>query len=438
MEICRNESAYLIMRLKHHPSVFVWCGGNENAMWHHQEFNAPLEDRGDWPGLVAAMEVEKVCRELDPERYFQPTSPYYGIDPNDPQHGNTHGYTNLWYIPGYDYLNFASEDTRIAAPVLQSLERFMAPEDIYPEDYSPLYLPSTTYPFPESWLEYTTSTSWKKTGPVEQFYDHHDAASLVQRLGMAEAQYYRETVERQRRGRPATEPDGKRRCGGYLVWKFNDSWPQVYSAKVDYFLEPYHSYYALKQAFSPVHISFEQGTYIYLWVVNDSPGPVAGELRIQLWHLDRNEVRKEIRQEVSLDPDESLVALRLDTAGIGTFTLQHILSATLTGADGKILARTYGMPDIERRMSFPDAKLRVHAEGDELVITTDKFARTVCISGDAAGDSLGWFFSDNYFDLLPGERKRVRILGEHREGTLILKPWYSGSGTTLEWKNINK
>ena len=38
------------------------------------------------------------------------------MNPNDPREGNTHGYTNMWFVPGYDYLNFASEDTRIAAP----------------------------------------------------------------------------------------------------------------------------------------------------------------------------------------------------------------------------------------------------------------------------------------------------------------------------------
>jgi hypothetical protein len=100
-----------------------------------------------------------------------------------------------------DYLNFASEDTRIAAPVLHSLKRFMAPEDLWPEGYSTLYLHGNKHPYPKTWLRYTTGESWKKTGPVEQFYDAADAASLVYRLGMAEALYYQDTVERQRRGR---------------------------------------------------------------------------------------------------------------------------------------------------------------------------------------------------------------------------------------------
>jgi len=144
--ICRDEATHLLKRLKHHPSIFVWCGCNEAAMWNHQEYNGRLEDRGPWRGLVAAEEVGEICRKLDP------------------------------------------------APPLHSLKRFMAPEDIWPADYSPIYEHGDVYPYPKTWLRYTTGSSWKKTGPVELFYDATDAASLVYRLGMAEALYYQDVT----------------------------------------------------------------------------------------------------------------------------------------------------------------------------------------------------------------------------------------------------
>ena len=89
---------------------------------------------------------------------------------------------------------FASEDARIAAPVLHSLQRFMQPDHIWPSDYSPVYKHGDTLPYPETWLRYTTGSSWEKTRPVEQFYDATDAASLVHRLGMAESLYYQDTI----------------------------------------------------------------------------------------------------------------------------------------------------------------------------------------------------------------------------------------------------
>ncbi|MFC1603712.1 glycoside hydrolase family 2 protein [Planctomycetota bacterium] len=431
--ICRREATLLIKRLKHHPSIVVWCGGNEAAMWNHQEYNGKLEDRGPWRGLVAAEDVGEICRKFDLDRYYQPSSPYYGENPNDPKEGNTHGYTNMWFVPGYDFLNFASEDTRIAAPPLHSIKRFMAPEDIWPSDYSPIYKHGDIYPYPKTWLRYTTGTSWKKTGPVELFYDAIDAASLVYRLGMAEALYYQDVIERQRHGRQATDTSGRRLCGGYLVWKFNDSWPQVYSGKVDYFLEPYHVYYTLRRAFAPVLLSFDKGAYIYLWVVNDTPKTVAGTARIQLLHLDRNEIRKEIVRQVSIEPGRSKVIVRLDQAGIATFRKEHILYAELTDESGQIIAEAHCLGDIERRVTFPDARLDVKIRDTDLVITSDKYARSVTLMGNTDGNEFGWFFEDNYFDLMPGREKIVRILGDHRLGLMSVKAWYSPHITEVEW-----
>ena len=429
-----DKATKFLIRLKHHPSILLWCGVNESAMWWHEDYNKEFTDKGPWPGLVAANAVGEVCKKLDPDRHYVPSAPYGGVNANDPREGTTNGYTNMWYVPGYDYLNFASEDTRISCPTLRSMEKFMLPEEIFPEGYSTLFLSGNKYPYPETWLPYTASTSWKKTGPVEEFYDATDAASLVNRIGMAEGVYYRDVIERQRRGRPATEESDRRCCGGYLVWKYNESWPEIYSAKVDYFLEPYHVYYTLRAAYAPVILSFDIGTYIYLWVVNDSTKPVGGTVKIQLYHLEFYEFRKEIVREVNVLPGKSQVVVRLDQAGIRAFRKEHILFAELKDSNGNTIARTNALADIERRCNFPDAKLSVMVEDNALVISTDKFARNINLGGNADGDQFGWFFEDNYFDLLPGEKKVVRVLGKHTKGIITAKPWYSPYSTSINWQ----
>jgi len=436
IRICTGKAKKLIFRLKHHPSVLSWCGNNEGAMWAHEDYHKEFKDTGPWKGLPAAEAVGEVCRELDPDRYYQPSSPYFGMNPNDPREGNTHGYTNMWYVPGYDYLNFASEDIRIASPPLHSMEKFMLKEEIFPEGYSTAMLHGNMYPYPLTWLPYTTAESWKKTGPVEQCYDATDAASLVNRIGMAEGVYYRDTIERQRRGRPSAESGEHRSCGGYLAWKYNDSWPQIYGAKVDYFLEPYHAYYTLRDAYAPVLLSFDIGPFIWLWVVNDSTEQVTGTVQIQLYHLQLCEFRKEIKKEVYIEPGKSKVVVRLDQEGIRAFRREHILFASFTDKNGKVIARSNMLADIERRCIFPPAKLDVAVQNNNLVITTDKFARNINLQGNAGGDQSGWFFEDNYFDLLPGERKVVRILGRHRKGRITAKPWYSEYITNINWEKL--
>lgn len=428
-----EKARRFLIRLKHHPCILLWCGINEAAMWWHEDYNQDFSDQGPWPGLAGSQAVEQVCKKLDPDRYYTPSAPYGGVNANEPREGTTNGYTNMWYVPGYDYLNFASEDTRISCPSLQSMEEFMLPEEICPEGYTTLALHGNMNPYPDTWRMFTAAESWKKTGPVEQFYDATDAASLANRIGMAEGVYYRDVIERQRRGRPATEKSYRRCCGGYLVWKYNDSWVSIYSAKVDYFLEPYHVYYTLRAAFAPVMLSFDMGTYLYLWAVNDSTLPVSGTVKIQLYHLQHNEFRKEIVREVTLEPGKSKVVVRLDEAGIRAFRKEHILFARWTADDGKVIARTNALADIERRCIFPDARLNVTVAGKSLVITTDKFARNINLVGNAGGEKLGWFFEDNYFDLFPGEKKVVRILGHHQAGVITARPWYSEHETKIEW-----
>jgi len=433
---CQEKARKFLIRLKHHPCILMWCGRNESAMWWHEDYNKDFTDHGPWPGLVAANAVGQVCHELDPDRFYIPSAPYGGVNANDPREGSTNGYTNMWFVPGYDYLNFASEDTRISCPTLNSMKKFMLPEEICPEGYTTLALHGNENPYPETWRMYTAAESWKKTGPVEQFYDANDGASLANRIGMAEGVYYRDVIERQRRGRPATEDSDRRCCGGYIVWKYNDSWVSIYSAKVDYFLEPYHVYYTLRAAYAPVILSFDIGTYIYLWAVNDSTKPISGTVKIQLYHLEKCEFRKEIVREITVAPGKSKVVVRLDEAGIRAFRREHILFAEMKDNAGNVIARTDALADIERRCNFPDAKLEVKVENNALVITTDKFARNINLEGDAYGEHLGWFFDDNYFDLLPGEKKVVRVLGKHASGVITAKPWYSPHSTSINWQKV--
>ena len=160
--------------------------------------------------------------------------------------------------------------------------------------------------------------------------------------------------------------------------------------------------------------------------------------KIQLFHLERNKVQNEITRQVTLPPGKSKVVVRLDEAGIGLFRREHILAATLLETNGEIIARTTSLTDIERHIAFPDAKLNVQIKDDALVITTDKFAHTVVLEGDANGEKLGWFFEDNYFDVMPGENKVVKILGKHTSGRITAKPWYSKKGETIQWTCIPK
>jgi hypothetical protein len=159
---------------------------------------------------------------------------------------------------------------------------------------------------------------------------------------------------------------------------------------------------------------------------------VEGTVVCSLFNPRTNKILKEIKKDVSVEPDESVIVFRLDE--FGQFKRENFLYAKLMDKDGNIITRTNDYVDNERYLYFPDAKLQLELDNGEIIITTDKFARCIELTGDNNSDEFGWFFEDNYFDLMPWETKRVKVLGRHNEGIITAKARYSSQNAKLRFK----
>ncbi|WP_274650268.1 glycoside hydrolase family 2 protein [Paenibacillus humicola] len=428
-DLCRKEAEYQVKRLKHHPSLLFWCGGNECFMG--AEFELPgVPYIG---GEIFLEDYKRICETLDPDRYYHINSPWGGAYCNDPLEGDTHSYTNTWYVPGADYPVLIAEEIRTSPPAEKSFLRYMGGrERAWPEGYSGLITKKDKYPWPDTWTEKTTTFGWRKIPPIEQFYDSDDLESAVYKFGAAHGLYLRKIIENNRRGKPSASPEGERICKGHFVCRWNDSWPVIYGSMIDYYGEPYIPYYAVKRAYEPVLLSFDVGDFIYLWIVNDGIRDVKGTVHIKLFDPEANRFAAETARQVYAAPGES--ELICDLNEFKQFSRQYVLYAYLTGENGERLARTNDFVDIEKHLHFPEAKLTLETDGEALIVTTDKFARCIELGGVSEdGDEFGWLFEDNYFDLLPGETKRVNILGRHAKGTITAKPYYSPYASTVEY-----
>jgi hypothetical protein len=380
---------------------------------------------------VLEITLRELCAETDPSRPYIPESPYGGYDHNDPRVWDTHSYSFFAYVPGMRYPNFVSEELRISPPMLKSCRRFMCEEDIWPAGYTQVHKNGDLCEVPPTWLKYTAGgESNLKFGPMWLYYDATDAESMVHRAAYAAADYTRSIIERVRMGRPSGDGSGVRNCGGYLTWKYNDAWPQIYGAKVDWFLEPNIGYYTMKRAFQPVSVIFNVDDRIHIWVINDSPENISGRLDVKLFHITENCVKKQAAFYVSVKAGESVDVSEL-TDQFQTFRNQNILFAALTGTDGRLLARTTQLVAPERVITFPKAaiSLRVLPGSDSFEVTTDRYAHCVYLSGNENGDSFGWYFSENYFSLLPGEIQTVNVKTDHRQGEVTARDFYSGIAT---------
>lgn len=430
--LCRREAEFQVERLKHHPSLLFWCGGNECFMG--AEFELPGEE---YIGTeIFTIDYKEICETLDPGRYYHLNSPYGGAFMNDPQVLDTHSYTNTWYVPGADYPILVAEEIRTSPPAAKSLLRYLGKDDAWPIGYTGQITKNSAYPWPETWNKIASGFAWKKIPPIESFYESDDLESTIYKFGAAQGMYLRKIIESNRRGRPSDRPEGKRIGRGHLVCRWNDCWPAIYGSFLDYYLEPYIPYYYVERAYSPVLLSFDVANFIYIWVVNDSPEKAEGKLSVKLFSPATNSFVAGFEREIEIDPGES--ELISDLNQFRQFSRESILYACLYGKNGDLIARANDFVDIERHLRFPDAKLSVDVEGDVLTVTTDKFARCIEVAGNDNGDAFGWVFEDNYFDLLPGEEKKIRIMGRHNYGIISAKPFYSNTASQIEFADFRR
>ena len=413
----RLEIEGMIRRLRNHPCLLLWCGGNENHMGYSFSFSANPAQGNTVHGKIMPDSV----RELDPDRLFHPSSPYGGPYPNYPLEGDWHDYSTLNFSPSASVPLFASEVGRVSAPSMASMRRFLLEEDIWPDKHSAAVKIPGKPSWPDMWQYRSVGGSWDKIGPIEEFCEPQSAEELIRVLGTAHGEYLGRRIERERRGVPDGFPDGHRRCWGNTIWRLNDSWPIIYWSAIDYYLEPKIAYYFLRRAYSPILISFEiSPDSISLWIVNDSGEPSEGTLVVKKMRFDGT-VRGEISKDVNIKPGDSKRCPEL--GGFGLINLRNeFLYARYNDMEAtKLLIG-------ERYLHLPKSNLHVRPIAGGLEITTDGFVRQVTL--DAIG-AHGAVFEDNFFDMPPESKRVVKILNR-AGGKRISARAFNAEGAIVE------
>ena len=152
-------------------------------------------------------------------------------------------------------------------------------------------------------------------------------------------------------------------------------------------------------------------------------------------YIDRNteEIIHSMSLPVGISHGDSLILKTLDE--FGQIWLSSVMHVTLADNAGEVVSEDFQYLLPERRLVFPEAKLTLSVtDGGALLISSDKFARCVELNGDADGDAFGWHFEDNYFDLMPGQTRKIKIYGKHSNGIVTAKAYYSPHATSINWQ----
>lgn len=136
-----------------------------------------------------------------------------------------------------------------------------------------------------------------------------------------------------------------------------------------------------------------------MWVTNDSPETVSGKLSAEHRKFG-GAVLGGMSADVSLRPGESKRVLNLTEIGILSLR-DEFLHAGFNGHESTLLLAA------ERYLHLPQSRLRAQSRGDAIEISTDVFARQVTLDIEGVAGAV---FEDNYFDMLPGQIRLVKIL----------------------------
>lgn len=383
----KTEVEYNVKRLRHHACLAVWNGNNEiesmSIAW------LMYRKYVEW--------TEKFFYHILPD-YLAPlddVTPYIPGSPCGLSHMNGYdrdnvGDTHLWAVwHGLQPMNyyrkrltrFCSEFGFESLPDIKTIERFAQKKD-----YS---LTS------EVFLSHQKCLS----GNMKMVYYIASRFRLPKRF---EDYIYLSQISQQECIKDATEHwrRNKGRCNGALYWQMNDCWPVCSWAGMDYYGNYKALQYTSKHFNAPVAVSIQDDKQdIKIYVINDTLPGGTYEIEYAVYDYNGREYAKQCKK-IKLSGTSAEVPYRIKRADISL--KEYVLVANLYRDQELVNRKTY-LPKAEKHLHLPKAEYTLDAEikGDTayIYLKSDKYMRLVRVESD----SNTMPFSDNYFDLLPGE-----------------------------------
>lgn len=408
-ENVRAEVADNVRRLRHHPSIGLWCGNNEMEE-QVMDCNS-AQNRADYIKIFEYI-IPSVTARLDPDRAYWPSSPSSGGSFDDPRannRGDVHDWS-VWHgelpFPAYRKrkYRFVSEFGFQSFPCKKTVESFTLPED------------RNIFSYVMEKHQRNNAANGKIMNYMGQTFLYptsFDTLLYASQLLQMEAVRY--GVEHWRRQRGY--------CMGTIYWQANDCWPVASWSSIDYFGRWKALHYAAKRFFAPVLLSCsEESTLTQEPNINAQDREIDKSVRLNVCNETRQDrvvtvhyaLRKNTGEALETF-EETLTAPALKSTWLEKrdFPQADMHSEYVSYSlcrDGQEISHGSVLFDAPKHFKFLNPHLTVTCAGDTLTVASDCYARSVEITCED-GDVL---LSDNYFDLDCGIRT-VRIL--RGEGT---------------------
>ncbi|HET9315815.1 MAG TPA: glycoside hydrolase family 2 protein [Vicinamibacteria bacterium] len=401
-----------ILRIRNHPSVFVWLNGSdfppparvEQAyldVLKELEWSKPiLSNATAAPGPVSGPSGVKMAGPYD----YVP--PMYWL--TDKKNGGAFG--------------FATEiGPGAAVPPLESLQKMLPAESLWPID-----------------------AVWRFHAGGDEFKDLNlFTAALEARYGKATSaeDYARKAQALTYEGQRAMfEGYGRNKytSTGVIQWMLNNAWPSMIWHLYDWYLRPAGGYYGSKKALEKLHVQFSHDDRSVA-VVNEHLTPFSGlKVTASLFNLDLKPVWS---SEAKLDVAGDGVARSFVVPKPQGLSTTYFLRLALEDARGKTVSRNFYWlstredvldpkkakwfytptkvhADLTALATLPATTLKAAAaqQGDSARVTVENTGQALAflvhlrmVDARSGEEALPVFWEDNYFELMPGEKRELTV-----------------------------
>ncbi|HXX64871.1 MAG TPA: glycoside hydrolase family 2 protein [Bacteroidota bacterium] len=404
-----------VVRLRNHPSLTFWCGGNEF-------------DPDDAGSKAVVDALGATLKALDPDREFHRASPYMGDDHHWGVWHDGQPYTAYRVVRP-----FRSEAGLNTFPVPEDYRKFTPPEELWPPDTVEV----------EYHGEY--NTGFQHVRKLQRYVNEFGAAGSIDEM-IAKSELYQALANEFNMEFCRAN---KFRNSGLLIWQYDDIWPCISWSLVDWYGMPKPSYYFQKRASRPVHISADYERYLWktgetfsadVHLLNDTALPVehctfhaklldvaggvlvskAGAARVD---ANQSATVGRIEYPISQGMAGKTMFVSVELIGEDSSMVSSALYPIAVSKSGNlaeysgIFEQMKDLPPVDLAVDVPEKPAREDAHGRfttsvRLTNPSNRLAFFVRLRLKEESDSLRAYFSDNYVSLLPRETTTVSLSSE--------------------------
>ena len=382
-----NANDYM-RRIRQHPSIALYCGRNEG-----------------YPPETLDKQLAQLVQKLAPGALYFPSSADDGVSGHGPyralpikqyfeiQTGKLHSERGMPNVPNYE-----------------SLCRMLAPEHLWPQN--------------EYWGKHDFTQKGAQYGSTfnqllaERFGEEKVYGDkMPMRIGMHPAKAYTALAQWQNYdGYRAMYESANLDRQGLIIWMSHSCWPSMVWQTYDYYFDPTAAFFGIKKACEPLHVQYNAST-AQVQLVNMMKPAQDIKVIATMYDLKGKEVWKKADsahlpsdstvncfEVLSPDTTKSFM-LRLEAVSLLNGELLSTNTYFLWGNESAKELDSMAIAKVDVRLVFkPTMHFVITNTGD-----TPALMLRLNLCGEDGEQILPVEYSDNYFHLLPGERKTVSI-----------------------------